>query len=121
VKEEPVTDESCLFCRIAAGSIPADVVHEDDLVVAFNDIDPVAPVHQLIIPRQHIASIAEVSEADADLLGRLFAVAAQLADAARLPASGYRVVTNGGADAGQSVAHLHFHLIGGRRMSWPPG
>ena len=116
-----MTDPSCLFCRIVAGEIPSDKVHEDELVFAFNDINPVAPVHQLIVPRRHLASAADLTETDAELLGRLFAVAASLAADAGLPDSGYRVVTNVGDDGGQSVDHLHFHLIGGRAMAWPPG
>lgn len=116
-----MTDETCLFCKIVAGTIPSDIVYEDDMVMAFNDINPVAPVHQLLIPRRHLGSAADLAESDAELLGRLFAVAAKLATDAGLPDSGYRVVTNVGNDGGQSVAHLHFHLIGGRRMTWPPG
>jgi histidine triad (HIT) family protein len=116
-----MTDPDCLFCRIIAGEIPADRVHEDDLVVAINDINPVAPVHQLLMPRRHVASAAELSEADGPMLGRLFAVAAQLAAEAGLPERGYRLVSNVGAEAGQSVPHLHVHLLGGRRFSWPPG
>ena len=116
-----MTDESCLFCKIVVGEISSDKTHEDDLVVAFNDIAPVAPVHQLVVPRQHIASAAVLAETDAALLGRLFGVAAQLAAQAGLPEKGYRLVTNVGVDGGQSVDHLHFHLIGGRRMAWPPG
>ena len=90
-------------------------------MLAFNDINPVAPTHQLVIPRRHIASAADLAETDAELLGRIFSVAASLAADADLPGSGYRVVTNVGADGGQSVDHLHFHLIGGRAMTWPPG
>jgi histidine triad (HIT) family protein len=116
-----VTDETCLFCKIIAGDIPADTVYEDEVVVAFNDINPVAPVHQLVVPRRHVTSAAELGHDDAAMLGRLFAVAASLAADANLPDTGYRVVTNVGADGGQSVPHLHFHLIGGRRMAWPPG
>jgi histidine triad (HIT) family protein len=116
-----VTDASCPFCRIVAGEIPSAKVHEDELVLAFDDINPVAPVHQLIISKRHIGSAADLAETDAELLGRLFAVAAKLAARAGLPDSGYRVVTNVGADAGQSVRHLHFHLLGGRAMAWPPG
>ena len=111
----------CLFCKIIAGDIPSDTVHEDDLVIAFNDINPVAPVHQLLVPRRHVESAAELAETDAKMLGRLFAVAADLARDAGLPEPGYRLVTNVGVDGGQSVPHLHFHLIGGRRMAWPPG
>ena len=113
--------DDCLFCKIIAGEIPSDTVHEDDLVVAFEDITPVAPVHQLIIPRQHIASAAQLTESDGPLLGRLFAVAARLAERAGVTGSGYRLVTNVGRDGGQSVDHLHFHLLGGRGLSWPPG
>ncbi|MEX1296581.1 MAG: histidine triad nucleotide-binding protein [Candidatus Limnocylindrales bacterium] len=116
-----MNDPSCLFCKIVAGDIPSDKVHEDELVLAFNDINPVAPVHQLIVPKRHIASAADLAETDAQLLGRLFTVAASLAATAGLPDTGYRVVTNVGADGGQSVAHLHFHLLGGRAMTWPPG
>ena len=116
-----MTDENCLFCKIVAGDIPSSKVHEDDLVLAFDDINPVAPVHQLVIPKRHIASADDLSEADGELLGRLFAVSAALAAKAGLPDKGYRVVTNVGADGGQSVDHLHFHLIGGRAMTWPPG
>ena len=116
-----MTDETCLFCKIIAGEIPSDTVHEDEVVVAFNDINPVAPVHQLIVPRRHVESAADLTADDAPMLGQLFDVAARLAAAAGLPASGYRLVTNVGADGGQSVPHLHVHLIGGRRMAWPPG
>lgn len=114
-------DPTCLFCKIVAGDIPSDRVHEDGLVIAFNDINPVAPVHQLIVPREHIVSAADLGEDHAALLGRLFAVAASLARDAGLTEHGYRLVTNIGADGGQSVPHLHIHLIGGRRQSWPPG
>ena len=116
-----MTDPGCLFCRIIDGAIPANKVHEDDLVVAIDDINPVAPVHKLLMPRQHIASAAELTEADGVILGRLFAVAAQLAAAAGLPERGYRLVSNVGADGGQSVPHLHIHLVGGRPFAWPPG
>ncbi len=116
-----MTDDTCLFCKIIAGDIPSDTVHEDDLVIAFNDINPVAPVHQLLVPRRHVESAADLAETDAEMLGRLFAVAADLARDAGLPEPGYRLLTNIGVDGGQSVPHLHFHLIGGRRMAWPPG
>jgi histidine triad (HIT) family protein len=116
-----VTDPSCLFCRIIAGEIPATKVHEDELVVAIDDINAVAPVHRLLMPRHHVPSAAALTDADAPWLGRLFAVAAELAAAAGLPERGYRLVTNTGADGGQSVPHLHLHLLGGRAFSWPPG
>lgn len=116
-----MSDADCLFCRIISGEIPSDAVHDDDLVYAFNDINPQAPVHQLVVPKRHIASADDLTEAEGELLGRLFAVMASLAAKAGLPDRGYRVVTNVGADGGQSVDHLHFHLLGGRPMRWPPG
>jgi histidine triad (HIT) family protein len=117
-----VTDaSSCLFCRIGAGGIPATLRHEDDLVLAFDDISPKAPTHILLIPRRHVESAADLAETDAEMLGRLFAVGARLAGEAGLRERGYRIVTNIGQDGGQSVGHLHFHLLGGRRFGWPPG
>jgi len=111
----------CLFCRIIAGEIPADIVHRDETVLAFRDINPQAPTHILVIPTRHIASAAGLTDADGPLVGHLFAVIADLARAEGVVASGFRVVTNTGPDAGQSVAHLHLHLLGGRSMAWPPG
>lgn len=116
-----MTNGDCLFCRIAAGEIPATIVHDDDHVVAFRDINPVAPTHILLIPRRHIASAADVAKADGELLGRLFAVASRLARDEGIASSGFRLVTNVGPDAGQSVEHLHLHLLGGRKLAWPPG
>ena len=116
-----MTDQDCLFCRIAAGEIPADLVHQDDQVVAFRDINPQAPVHVLLIPRRHVASALELGEGDGELLGRLFAVAGDVARREGVAETGFRVVTNTGANAGQSVRHLHFHLLGGRSLHWPPG
>ena len=116
-----MTDETCLFCKIISGDIPSDTVHQDDLIIAINDINPAAPVHQLLIPRRHVESAADLTAEDGELLGRLFAVGAKLARNAELPARGYRMVTNIGADGGQSVPHLHIHLLGGRRFAWPPG
>jgi histidine triad (HIT) family protein len=113
--------EGCLFCRIGAGEIPADRLHEDDLVVAFRDIAPRAPTHILLIPRRHIASAAELTEADGQLLGRLFAVAADLARSENIAEGGYRLVSNVGRWGGQTVDHLHLHLMGGRAFVWPPG
>jgi histidine triad (HIT) family protein len=120
---EPGTafDPSCLFCRIGAAEIPSTRVHEDDLMIAIDDINPVAPVHKLLMPRAHIRSAAELGEGHAALLGRLFAVAAELARDAGLVDRGYRLVTNIGSDGGQSVPHLHVHLLGGRGFAWPPG
>ena len=114
-------DPDCLFCKIAATEIPADIVHQDDLVVAFHDISPKAPTHVLLIPRRHVASAAELAASDGEMLGRLFSAAAQIAREAGAAESGYRLVTNIGSGAGQSVRHLHFHLLGGRSMSWSPG
>lgn len=111
----------CLFCRIVGGEVPSDRVHEDELVIAFRDIAPRAPTHILLIPRAHIPSALELTAADAQLLGRLFEVAGRLARHEGVAESGYRIVTNVGPDAGQSVPHLHFHLLGGRPFSWPPG
>ncbi len=116
-----MTDPNCLFCRIGRGEVPAEIVHDDDLILAFRDINPKAPTHILLIPRRHVASAAELTEEDGDLLGRLFATAAQLARDAGIAERGFRLVTNSGPAAGQSVDHLHFHLLGGRSMSWPPG
>lgn len=114
-------DPECLFCRIAAGEIPATLEHEDDLVVAFRDIAPRAPTHVLLVPRRHVASAAELTEADGPLLGRLFATAADLARRLGIAEDGYRLVSNVGRWGGQSVPHLHVHLMGGRSFDWPPG
>lgn len=114
-------DRDCLFCRIAAGETPADVVAQDDLVVSFRDVSPQAPTHILLIPREHIASAAQLTEGHWPMLGRLFASAAAIAAAEGLTERGFRLVSNAGAGAGQSVDHLHFHLLGGRSFSWPPG
>jgi histidine triad (HIT) family protein len=111
----------CLFCRIVAGEIPSTKVHEDDLVIAIRDIAPQAPTHVLVLPRDHVASAADLTEADAALVGRLFDVVARVAREEGIEQAGYRVVTNVGRDGGQSVDHLHLHLLGGRRLSWPPG
>ena len=112
--------DDCLFCRIVAGEIPADTVHENDLVLAFRDINPKAPTHVLVIPKQHVGSAADLQVTDAELLARLWTTLADIADREGLTL-GWRVVTNVGPDAGQSVQHLHFHLLGGRSMGWPPG
>ena len=111
----------CLFCRIVAGEIPAELVHSDDLVIAIRDIAPRAPTHVLFLPRVHIRSAAELTEADGPLLGRLFAAAADFARSAGIADQGYRMVANIGRWGGQTVDHLHVHLLGGRSMSWPPG
>lgn len=110
----------CLFCKIVNGEIPSDRVHEDDDVIAFRDIAPKAPTHILVIPRRHIPDAHALTDADGDILGKLFAAARRVADVAGLE-NGYRVVTNIGPESGQTVFHLHFHVLGGRPMSWPPG
>ena len=113
--------EPCLFCRIVAGEIPATIVHADDLVIAIRDVAPRAPTHVLLLPREHIASAADLTEAHGVLLGRLFAVAADLARSEGIAERGYRLTTNVGTWGGQSVPHLHVHLMGGRAFDWPPG
>lgn len=109
----------CLFCRIVAREIPAQLVHEDAHAVAFKDIDPKAPTHVLVVPKKHIARLAESSEEDALLLGRLQRLAAKIASDGGLES--WRLVVNNGRGAGQTVFHLHYHLLGGRPLQWPPG
>jgi histidine triad (HIT) family protein len=111
----------CIFCRIAAGEIPAEIVFQDDQVVAFRDINPAAPVHCLVIPRRHIATLNDLTEGDEHLVGHMYRVAAGLAADMGIAEPGYRTVLNCNADAGQTVFHIHLHLLGGRQMSWPPG
>ncbi len=111
---------SCLFCQIAAGERPATIVYRGDGVIAFRDIHPQAPTHILIIPTQHIVSLAEATAADENLIGRMITTANSIAQQENL-SKGYRLVTNTGTQAGQSVFHLHVHLLGGRAMHWPPG
>ena len=113
-------DSDCLFCKIVAGTIPAKRVYEDAECLCFADINPQAPTHLLIIPKQHIASQAHTEQEHAPLLGHLMATAAALAERTGL-ARGYRIVINTGPDGGQTVDHLHLHLLGGRAMRWPPG
>jgi histidine triad (HIT) family protein len=116
-----MSGNNCLFCRIIAGEIPSRKVYEDDLAFAFHDINPQAPTHVLIVPKKHIASLNEAASDDRDLLGHLTLVASRLADQLGVVAGGYRTVINTGAGVGQSVWHIHVHLLGGREMSWPPG
>lgn len=113
--------ENCLFCRIVRGDIPARVVHEDEDLLAFEDIRPQAPVHILLIPKTHFASLAEADESKQAVLGKLLLRAKALARERGLDRTGFRVVLNTGPDSGQEVFHIHFHLLGGRKMSWPPG
>jgi histidine triad (HIT) family protein len=115
------TPTDCLFCRIVAGQLPATRVYEDDEVIAIRDIAPKAPTHILLIPRRHIASALDLTDADGPLLGRIFGVAADLARSEGIADAGYRLVSNVGEWGGQSVDHLHVHLMGGRPFTWPPG
>jgi histidine triad (HIT) family protein len=112
---------SCLFCKIVAGEIPAKRVHEDDELLAFEDIKPEAPVHVLIIPKRHIATLNDVGAADEQLVGAMMRRAALIAGERGVDAAGYRTVMNCNANAGQTVFHIHLHLLAGRRLSWPPG
>jgi histidine triad (HIT) family protein len=113
--------DTCIFCKVAKKLVRAEIVFEDEAVVAFKDIHPQAPVHALVIPRQHITSLWEVDLSHEALLGRILLGCTEAADKLGVSQSGYRVVTNAGPDAGQSVDHLHFHVMGGRKMEWPPG
>lgn len=110
----------CIFCKIVSGQIPAKKAYEDELTIAFYDLNPQAPTHMLVVPKQHIASLANTSPADAALLGHLLQVTTQLAASLGL-SKGFRTVVNTGTDGGQTVDHLHLHLLGGRAMHWPPG
>jgi histidine triad (HIT) family protein len=115
----PTTD--CLFCKIRDGQIPAQITYRDDEVLAFKDVGPKAPLHELVIPLRHMATLADAAAQDAALLGRLMVVAAKRAKESGLAPGGFRVVMNAGDDAGQSVHHVHLHLLGGRALAWPPG
>ena len=116
-----MANENCLFCKIIAGQIPSTIVYRDDSVVVFRDINPGAPQHVLLIPVRHIASSTDLTEEDGPLLAHIYVVAKQVAQELGIDRTGYRIVTNVGPDAGQSVFHLHFHLLGGRQLGWPPG
>ena len=116
-----MTDQGCLFCSISAGEIPADVVFEDDGVVAFRDINPQAPTHILLIPRRHISTINDLQAEDGEQIGQLFLAAKTVARNEGLAEDGYRVVMNCNRGAGQTVFHVHLHLLGGRPLTWPPG
>ncbi|MBS1789307.1 MAG: histidine triad nucleotide-binding protein [Acidobacteria bacterium] len=116
-----MSESNCLFCRIVAGQIPSTKVYEDEHSFAFRDINPQAPVHVLLIPKKHIASLNEAGSDDHAALGHLMLVAGKIASQEGIADDGYRVVANTGADAGQTVFHIHLHVIGGRPMAWPPG
>ena len=111
----------CLFCKIIAKQIPAKIIHEDDHVIAFRDVNPQAPTHALIIPRRHISTLNDLQGSDAALVGHMLFTASQLAISENIADSGYRLVMNCNGDGGQTVFHIHLHLIGGRAMRWPPG
>ncbi len=111
----------CLFCKMVSGDIQPDKVYEDDQVLAFRDIGPQAPTHVLVIPKQHISTLNELDEGHAELVGRLYLVAKDIAEREGIAGSGYRTVMNCNADGGQAVFHIHLHLLGGRPMRWPPG
>ncbi len=111
----------CIFCRIVKREIPADVVYEDPSVLAFKDINPQAPVHLLVVPKKHLARVMDVGPADAGLFADIHRVAQELAKKTGVEEGGFRLVVNNGANAGQAVDHLHYHLLGGRKLGWPPG
>lgn len=116
-----MTNSDCLFCGIANGTVNADIVMENDTVLAFRDIAPKAPTHVLIVPRKHVATINDIEEDDAATVGALFLAAKQIAAAEGISEDGYRVTMNCNEGAGQTVFHLHLHLLGGRKLDWPPG
>lgn len=111
----------CLFCKIIAGEIPAKVIHQDDKVIAFEDIHPQAPHHKLVIPKKHIATVNDLQQDDNELIGHMIQTAKKLANEFNIAEEGYRLVMNCNAGAGQTVFHIHIHLLGGRHMTWPPG
>jgi histidine triad (HIT) family protein len=117
----PATVADCIFCRIAAGDLPADIVERSDHAVAFRDVSPQAPVHVLVIPQRHIENAATVELADAAIVADMIVLARRVAEREAVAESGYRLVFNVGADATNSVPHLHLHVLGGRAMTWPPG
>ena len=116
-----MSESNCLFCKILAGEIPADIVYESETAIAFRDINPQAPTHVLIIPRKHIARINDIGEDDQSIVGSLFSAAGEIATAEGMADEGYRAVMNCNEAAGQTVFHIHLHLLGGRDLHWPPG
>jgi histidine triad (HIT) family protein len=111
----------CIFCKVVDKKVPARIIVEDDLAVAFEDVNPQAPIHVLVIPKKHISSLNEIAASERDLMGHLMLVAAKVAEIKRVHQTGYRLVINTNAQAGQTVFHVHFHVLGGRQMAWPPG
>lgn len=116
-----MSEQDCLFCKILVGDIPADIVYESESAIAFRDINPQAPTHVLVIPRKHISTINDIEEADRALVGDLYLAAQEIAAAEGMAESGYRAVMNCNEGAGQSVFHIHLHVLGGRPLTWPPG
>ena len=116
-----MTDQDCIFCKIAKKEIPAEIIYEDDLILAFKDINPQAPTHILIIPKEHFPSLNEIPEENKEILSHILINIKRIAQQTGASEDGYRVVLNSGKNAGQEVLHIHFHLLSGRRMTWPPG
>ncbi len=114
-------EKDCIFCKIASGEIDTEFVYESDDIVAFRDLNPQAPAHILLIPKKHIPKISDVKKEDEALIGKMIAVANSIAEKEKISEAGYRLVFNCGKDAGQEVFHIHLHLLGGRKMMWPPG
>ncbi|KPJ67245.1 MAG: hypothetical protein AMJ43_05080 [Coxiella sp. DG_40] len=111
----------CIFCKIINGEIPAKIIYQDELLIAFDDLYPQAPVHKLIVPRKHIATLNDINPKDKELMGHILYVSKQLAEQLNIAKSGYRTLLNCNIDGGQAVFHIHLHLLGGRKMNWPPG
>ncbi|HGE69811.1 TPA: histidine triad nucleotide-binding protein [Candidatus Poribacteria bacterium] len=111
----------CLFCKIASGEIPAKIEYQDDLAVAFHDINPQSPIHIIIIPRKHIPTVADITKDDYDVMGYLYSVASKIAEKEKIIEDGFRLVINYGKSAGQEIQHIHIHMLGGRSFGWPPG
>ena len=116
-----MSGQDCIFCRIVDGDIPAEIIYQSESAIAFRDINPHAPTHALVIPRRHISTINDLNSGDTELVGSLFLAAKEIAQEEGLADDGYRVVMNCGEEAGQSVFHIHLHLLGGRVLNWPPG
>lgn len=111
----------CIFCKIARGEVPSDIIYEDDKIIAFNDLNPQAPIHFLVIPKEHISSMNEIDENNVSIISHIFLVINKIAKEKGIDEKGYRIVNNCGEFGGQTVEHLHFHILGGRKMLWPPG
>lgn len=121
IRERGISMDNCIFCKIRAKTIPAKIVYEDEHLFAFEDINPQAPVHILVVPNKHIPTTLEIGDQDRDIVGRLFQAASRIARERGISGKGFRLVMNTNADAGQTVFHIHLHMLGGRVMHWPPG